>query len=104
MFVLQRLRFPSKFYKPALRCVRCLPQKKHDIFRYEADVSRKNDIMEQINMHGGLNDLLKKYGHCPLATCKQAIEKAYILGLIGMQTYKECLEINKKSNKAKHHW
>jgi hypothetical protein len=55
-------------------------------------------------MHGGLNALLEKYGHCPLETCKQAIEKAFSLGLIGMHTYKECIEINKKSNQAKHRW
>ncbi len=77
---------------------------KHDIFNFKVDRERGEAIIQQINMHGGLNDLLSKHGHCPLETCKQAIEKAFALGLIGMHTYKECIEINKKSNKAKHHW
>ena len=77
---------------------------KHEIFKYEVDSDRKYDIIRQINMHGGLNRLLRNNGHCPLETCKQAIEKTFALGLIEMQTYRECIEINKKSNKAKHHW
>jgi hypothetical protein len=77
---------------------------RHDIFKYEVGSERKQDILKQVNMHGGLNNLLKRNGHCPLETCKQAIEKTFALGLIGLQTYKECIEINKKSNKAKHHW
>ena len=77
---------------------------KHDIFNFRVDREREEAVVRQINMHGGLNDLLTKHGHCPFETCKQAIEKAFVLGLIGMHTYKECIEINKKSNKAKHNW
>jgi hypothetical protein len=77
---------------------------KHDIFNFKVDKAREEAVIEQINMHGGLNNLLRKHGHCPLETCKQAIEKAFALGLIGIHTYEECIKINKYSNKAKHHW
>ena len=77
---------------------------KHDIFDFKVDTERKDAIIQQVNMHGGLNKLLTRHGHCPLETCKQAIEKAFALGLICMHTYKECIEINKKSNRAKHRW
>jgi hypothetical protein len=77
---------------------------KHDIFNFKVDNDRKEAVVKQVNLHGGLNDLLEKHGHCPLETCKQAIERAFALGLIGMHTYKECIDINKKSNNAKHKW
>ena len=74
------------------------------IFNFRVDCGRKHAIMQQIHMHGGLNHLLKQYGHCPLESCKQAIEKAFGLGLIGNCTYKKCIAINQKANKAKHVW
>lgn len=77
---------------------------KHDIFEFKIDHERKEAVVKQLNLHGGLNELLTKNGHCPLESCKQAIERAFALGLIGMHTYKECIEINKKSNNAKHKW
>lgn len=77
---------------------------KNDIFNFKIDNDRKEAVLKQLDVHGGLNDLLTKHGYCPLETCKQAIERAFALGLIGMQTYKECIEINKKSNNTKHKW
>ena len=116
MLLSVRLRLPSYSYaKPhivasykqfaKIVCVKVnVIKHKHDIFNFKVDRERGDAVIQQINMHGGLNHLLTKHGHCPLETCKQAIEKAFALGLIGMHTYKECIEINKKSNKAKHHW
>jgi hypothetical protein len=78
--------------------------KHHEIFDFKVNQERTQNIIKQINMHGGLNELLQKNGHCPLDTCKKAIEKAFSLGLIGLNTYKECIEVNKKSNQAKHKW
>lgn len=77
---------------------------KHEVFHFKVDFARRHAIIKQINMHGGLNNLLRQYGHCPLESCKQAIEKAFGLGLIGDCTYKQCIEINQKANKAKHVW
>ncbi len=106
MIVRARLHFSLYANRNALLCKRktVVQCSRHDIFKYEVGSDRKHDIMRQINMHGGLNHLLKNNGHCALETCKQAIEKTFTLGLIDVQTYNECIEINKKSNKAKHHW
>jgi hypothetical protein len=116
MLLSLRLRLPSySFAKPhvvasykhlkGIVCVKVnVIKHKHDIFNFKVDRERGEAVIQQINMHGGLNHLLTKHGHCPLETCKQAIEEAFALGLICVYTYKECIEINKKSNKAKHHW
>jgi hypothetical protein len=116
MLLSVRLRLPSYSFAKShavatykdlkgILCVKVNVSKpKHDIFNFNVERERGNAVIQQINMHGGLNDLLKKHGHCPLETCKQAIEKAFALGLICMYTYKKCIEINKKSNKAKHDW
>ncbi len=77
---------------------------KHDVFNHKVDKEREEAVTKQLHIHGGLNKLLAENGHCPIATCKLAIEKAFSLGLIGLQTYKECIAINNKSNKAKHKW
>lgn len=77
---------------------------RHEIFTFKVDTSREKAILQQINMHGGLNKVLVNNGHCPLESCKQAIEKAFHLGLICKYTYQTCIDINKKANKAKHCW
>jgi hypothetical protein len=101
------------FHNTSVAATRCIPiilrnnrtyACKHDIFKFKVDNERKEAVLKQVNLHGGLNNLLAENGHCPLETCKQAIERAFALGLIGMHTYKECIEINKKSNNAKHKW
>ena len=77
---------------------------KNNIFDYKIDKTRAYNVIKQLKMHGGLNELLVQYGYCPLSNCKQAIEKTFELGIINFQTYKKCIEINKKSNQAKHSW
>ena len=75
-----------------------------NIFDHKIEKTRMYNVIKQLKMHGGLNELLVQYGHCPLSNCKQAIEKTFELGIINIQTYKKCIEINKKSNQAKHLW
>ncbi len=74
------------------------------LFNFEIEKERIDAVIAQIQMHAGINNILKKHGLNAHPNCKMAIEVAKTHGLICNDIYHKCSEINKKGNDAKHKW
>jgi hypothetical protein len=74
------------------------------IFTYRVGHDRRSKTEKQNNMHGGVNQLLRKNGLSPEGNSYAAIQKAYKAGLIDKETKDRCCQINHDGNDGKHEW
>jgi hypothetical protein len=74
------------------------------IFDYRMSPGREAKVVRQLNMHGGLNELLEKNRLSTKSTSYDAIQKAYNNGLITKSTKQVCCQVNKEGNDGKHFW
>lgn len=74
------------------------------IFTYKIGAVKKRKIEMQINLHGGLNQLLRKNGLPIQSNSYQAIQVAHKNGLIDSPTKQVCCKINHNGNTGKHSW
>jgi hypothetical protein len=71
---------------------------------YRIGSERQTKIQKKVNMHGGLNQALKKNGHEPEGNCSDAIKKVYEKGLIDEETRDYCTHVNQNGNDGTHNW
>lgn len=74
------------------------------IFTYRIGEEKVSKILKQANMHGGLNQTLRKNGFPTESNSYGAIQAAYKNGLIDKTIKRVCCAINKDGNDGKHYW
>lgn len=74
------------------------------VLTYQVGEERKEKAEKKNNMHGGLNQMLKKNGYEPEGNCSGAIAKAYNNGLIDETTKDYCSQVNQHGNDGTHNW
>ena len=74
------------------------------IFTYKIGQEKEEKILKQANMHGGLNQALRKNGMQTQSNSFQAIDAAHKNGLITNKEKRICCQINQDGNYAKHWW
>lgn len=76
----------------------------HSIFTYKVGPQRQAAAKEKQDMHGGINQVLRKNGIKPVDNCYQAIQICEKKNLLPADVIAKAKKINIAGNKANHKW